>query len=82
MYKPSASGDASRLLHLQPALDLLAQVEGTLEYTTQSKYHHELIDDYIALSYALGDHSDLRTILLDGHEFKSQQLGVGPSPRA
>jgi hypothetical protein len=25
MYKPSASSDASRLLHLQPALDLLAK---------------------------------------------------------
>ena len=69
VYKPLASSDAFRILHLQPALDLSAQVEGTLEYKTLREYQHEIISNYTALSYVWGNHSDLRIILLDGHVF-------------
>ncbi|RDW85667.1 hypothetical protein BP5796_03992 [Coleophoma crateriformis] len=65
-YRPLTSNDGFRIIHLQPSRDPRALVRCILEHTTLAKYNHELIDQYIALSYVWGDAHDLRTIQVDG----------------
>jgi hypothetical protein len=64
-YRPLVEPDAFRLLSLQPARDTSSQIHCILEHSLLSKYRHEIIEQFTALSYVWGDKNDKRIIILN-----------------
>jgi hypothetical protein len=65
-YSKLSEPDSIRLLLLQPASDLGAQVQCQLISTTLTECSEDLVEKYTALSYVWGDASDTVEALVDG----------------
>ena len=65
-YKAINEHDAIRLILLQPAADISARLECSIEHVNLSQYNEDLINHYTALSYVWGDATEKRDIVVDG----------------
>ncbi|KAK0105493.1 hypothetical protein ONS95_004145 [Cadophora gregata] len=69
-YRPILENDGIRLLELEPDPELNARIKCSLIHTTLHEYDHDLINHYTALSYVWGGSTILKSILVEGHEFR------------
>jgi Heterokaryon incompatibility protein (HET) len=67
-YRSLLYADSFRLLLVQPAAALEADLECSLLHTTLSECDYDLIDPYTALSYVWGDITHTGMIRIDGHD--------------
>jgi hypothetical protein len=65
-YSKLSEPDSIRLLFLQPASDIDAQVQCQLIPTTLNECSEDLIESYTALPYVWGDANDTVEALVDG----------------
>jgi hypothetical protein len=68
-YQPLVGPDLIRLVLLHPALDVLADVECSIEHASLTQYDQDLINHYTALSYVWGEPTDTRQIIVGGCAF-------------
>jgi len=65
IYSTLSENDSIRLLLLQPALSSSTQIRCSLIHTTLSACAYDIVDHYIALSYAWGSTTKPNTIWID-----------------
>jgi hypothetical protein len=72
-YKPLIEKDAIRLILIEPSPVLEAPIRCSIEHATLSRYEHELVDHYTALSYVWGFVAATCTISVDERPFQIGQ---------
>ena len=58
-----------RLIALQPSPDI-APIQCSVIHGTLAEYNHDVVDHYVALSYAWGDETDKRAISIEGKKLE------------